>query len=93
MSGRVVVTPSRWEERRGDTPALFWERVLTGDSTASPVTWPLVEVKGLEPSASTLRKYGSQPLTRPFLTTFLVTTFRSPQAPSRSLPFPLDRDT
>jgi hypothetical protein len=33
---------------------------LTG-STFNPVTWPLVEVKGFEPSASTLRMCGSQP--------------------------------
>jgi hypothetical protein len=32
-------------------------------------------------------------LTRPFPRTFLVAAFRSPQVPSRSLSFPLDKDT
>ncbi len=30
---------NRSVETRKDTPARFWERVFTGDSTASPVTW------------------------------------------------------
>ena len=31
-----------------------------GGSHLRPLTWALVEVKGLEPSASTLRTYGSR---------------------------------
>jgi hypothetical protein len=58
-----------------------------------PVNWPFVEVKGLEPSASALRKCGSQRFDQALRRTFLVEALLSPQAPSRSLPFALDKVT
>jgi len=60
-----------------------------------PLNWAFgpVEVKGLEPSASALRTYSSQRFDRPFPRSFLVAAFRSPQVTSRSLPFPLDKNT
>ena len=52
-----------------------------------------VEVMGFEPTASTLRMWSSRPLTRLFSRAFLVAAFRSPQVPSRSLSFSLNKDT
>ena len=47
-----------------------------------------MEVKGLEPSASTLRKCGSRRFDQALSYDSLVAALRSPQLPSRSLPFP-----
>ena len=52
-----------------------------------------VEVKGFEPSSSALRMSGSRCFDQGFPRTFLVAAFRSPQLPSRSLSFPLGKDT
>ena len=53
-----------------------------------------MEVKGVEPSPSALRMSGSRRYDQVLSEKLsLVTAFRSPQLPSRSLPFPLDKDT
>ena len=67
--------------------------VTTAGIHFGPLNWPFVEVSGLEPRPLHCECLVLGVLTRAFPRTSLVAAFRSPQVPSRTLSFPLDKDT